>query len=471
MRIFRIIFDKELVFTVSLILLFIIWTTVIPQYQLLSIPLLLLLVYFLFYRSEDYLPFILLSYLVVVGEISPSLRMLVHFIGVTSTTIYLLKHSESLKIIFYSIHPLFRQFFIFFFVLLFISSVFSSNPVKGFEIILKEIYFFYIVFGFYSYLYLTHRTKQLISVLMLSGIIMSLSSILSIKSFNLTDIILTGTAEFRTGGLLSNVNALSGFIVVSFPFFIANIIIVKNKLTKVILLFGGLILILGILSTISRSAGLSVLLGVIFFFYHFNRKLANKILLAIIFVVVSILILPISETLLSVLRIEQGFSQRDYLWQLSFNMFKDHWFLGVGPGLWGDFMFNYSPVLQDSFIGYLFYDVHTITEGFNNSHNYYLVFASDMGIFGFLLAIYLPYIFLKIASSNLNNSQYYDTENYLINLALLTIGVSMFLRAFFEGISIITFGWVAIDLPFWIVVSLLLFYNQTFAVNPRLNKI
>ncbi|GMU97215.1 MAG: hypothetical protein AMXMBFR50_27290 [Ignavibacterium album] len=201
------------------------------------------------------------------------------------------------------------------------------------------------------------------------------------------------------------------------------------------------------------------MLGLLFVTYNINKKVTLFILLATLGVTILLLLLPTSEFILTALRLEQGFSNRDLLWQLSVDMFKDNWFLGVGPGLWGHYMFNYSPVLQDSFIGYLFHDVNVMTGGFNNSHNYYLVFMSDMGIAGLFLALYLPYAFFSIAKENLKLSKLFSYESYLLNLVLTTVGISMFIRAIFEGISIITFGWVAIDLPFWIVVSLLAYYN------------
>ncbi|WP_297843310.1 O-antigen ligase family protein [Ignavibacterium sp.] len=269
-----------------------------------------------------------------------------------------------------------------------------------------------------------------------------------------------GSASFRTGGLLSNVNALSGYIVVVFPLFIFYLFIKNSRILKILILLGLTVLSLGVLATISRSAGLSIIIGLLFFSYIINKRAALWIVFSVLIVVLVLLILPTSEMILSALRIEQGFSQRDLLWELSIEMFKDNWFLGVGPGLWGLQMFNYSPVLQDSFIGYLFYDVNVITGGFNNSHNYYLVFMSDLGIFGLFLSLYLPFTFFSIAKENLKLSKLYSNESYLLNLALTTVGVSMFIRAFFEGISIITFGWVAIDLPFWIIVAILIYNNQ-----------
>lgn len=453
-------FDSGLLlFCLALLLIFLVWVSFIPQFQILIIPVSLLIFYFVLLKPDHYLPFILLTYLVVVGEINPTLRMFVHILGSVSLLTYLLLKKNEVKRVFETIDKRIKKYIAYFFIIILITSIFSEIPQKGIEIIIKELYFFFIVFTFYVFIHNKRNIYPIIIVLMLSGISMSISSIINLAEFNLIDLLLKGSASFRTGGLLSNVNALSGYIVVVFPFFVFFYLTSTSKILRSILVIGMLILILGVFATISRSAGLSILLGLFFFTYIVNKKIALVLISSILIIIIMLLLLPTSEFILSALRIEQGFSQRDHLWQLSVNMFKDNWLFGVGPGLWGLKMFNYSPVLQDSFIGYLFYDVNKITEGYNNSHNYYLVFMSDMGIAGLFLALYLPYAFFSITKENLRISKTLDRKVYLLNLALTTVGVSMFIRAFFEGISIITFGWVAIDLPFWIVVTLLIYNN------------
>lgn len=447
------------VFCLSLLLIFMAWVSFLPELQIFIIPASFLIIYFIFLKQEHYLPFILLMYLVVVGEINPTLRVVVHILGFISLLVFLFLNKDEIKSVFYSIDNRIKKYFIYFFSIIFITTIFSHIPSKGFEIIIKELYFFFIVFSVYVYIKTKSKIYPVIFILMLSGIIMSLSSIINLAEFNLIDLLFKGSSAYRSGGLINNVNALSGYIVVVFPFFVFFYLLNKSGILRSFLILGMVILILGVFATISRSAGLSIMLGLLFVTYNINKKVTLFILLATLGVTILLLLLPTSEFILTALRLEQGFSNRDLLWQLSVDMFKDNWFLGVGPGLWGHYMFNYSPVLQDSFIGYLFHDVNVMTGGFNNSHNYYLVFMSDMGIAGLFLALYLPYAFFSIAKENLKLSKLFSYESYLLNLVLTTVGISMFIRAIFEGISIITFGWVAIDLPFWIVVTLLAYYN------------
>lgn len=455
--------NKDLfAYSVLLTLFFFVWISLLKDSQYFIVPIALLSFYFIVLAPKNYLPFLLLLYLVLVGEINPSLRVMVHIIGFLSLSVYLFNNKNRIGLVISSIDKRLLRFLFLFFAVIIVTSILSKFPQKGFEILLKEIYFFFIVFAFFTSIILNHNHKIILIILMLSGIIMSVSSIINLADFNIIDLILTGSSSFRTGGLLSNVNALSGYLVIAFPIFVAQLINNRNNISKYIYTLGIVVLIMGVLSTISRSAGLSIILGLLFFTYNVSRKFFWSIIIFILLLMLVLIISPFSEIILTLFRLEQGFSQRDLLWELSLTMFKNNWLFGVGPGLWGMEMFNYSPVLQDSFVGYLFYDVHKLTEGFNNSHNYYLVFSTDMGISGLFLSFYLPFIFFSIAKENLRFSKLLSSEEYIINLALVTVGVSMFIRAFFEGISIITFGWIAIDLPFWLVFSLIIYYNNLY---------
>jgi hypothetical protein len=43
---------------------------------------------------------------------------------------------------------------------------------------------------------------------------------------------------------------------------------------------------------------------------------------------------------------------------------------------------------------------------------------------------------------------------------LSAIGAGLFIRGFFEGINLITFGWITMDLPFWLVFASLIYYFE-----------
>ena len=77
-------------------------------------------------------------------------------------------------------------------------------------------------------------------------------------------------------------------------------------------------------------------------------------------------------------------------------MLKDHWLFGIGPGSYGYEMYNYFPVMLNSWIGKVIIETNVMTGGNNNSHNFFLVFFTDMGVLGLLTALALPVVFFKI---------------------------------------------------------------------------
>lgn len=161
------------------------------------------------------------------------------------------------------------------------------------------------------------------------------------------------------------------------------------------------------------------------------------------------------EIFFELTRIEAGLSMRDHYWNMTLEMISNNFLIGIGPGSWGNFMFSYLPVMLESFEGQLLLYGYTITQGVNAAHNIYLVFFSEMGIFGlivlfiFISSIY--YMTVKIIKGK---------KNIIHSKNILTVGISavatgMFIRGFFDSISLFTFGWISIDLPFWFLIIIL----------------
>ena len=174
---------------------------------------------------------------------------------------------------------------------------------------------------------------------------------------------------------------------------------------------------------------------------------------------------PISDGLILIFRLSEGVSQRDYLWQLAFNIISANPLIGIGPGAYSFEMFNYFPILLNSYEGQLFIELQKNSLGFNGSHNFYLALFSDLGVLGLLVSFLLPYVFLKIAKKTLKLSKMLKCKEYKIILGLTAIGIGMFVRGLFEGISLITYGWITVDMPFWIIFLLLIHYYEKLKVQ------
>jgi len=177
-----------------------------------------------------------------------------------------------------------------------------------------------------------------------------------------------------------------------------------------------------------------------------------------IFKSVYLLKIPALNQFTFILRVQEGLANRDYLWKLAYSMIKDNPILGIGPGSYKFEMFNYFPVMLTSWEGKLFVELYTLTLGKNNSHNFYLAMFTDLGVLGFISSIMLPIIYMNIGYKTIRLAKSFQKEVYLLVIGITAAGAGMFVRGIFEGISIITYGWLSVDLPFWMIFGILGFY-------------
>jgi O-antigen ligase len=168
---------------------------------------------------------------------------------------------------------------------------------------------------------------------------------------------------------------------------------------------------------------------------------------------------------------------------MAINVIKDHPLFGIGPGAYKYEMFNYFPYMLDDWWGRLFIYYHEVTEGANFSHNFFLVFFSDMGVLGLLTAIFLPIIYFKIGIETMKKYKSGHAENYYLIVVLFAAGTSIIARNFFNSIGILFYGGVTTDLPFWLIFSSLIYFymnatnkdyslknSESFVTNNLLNN-
>jgi len=211
----------------------------------------------------------------------------------------------------------------------------------------------------------------------------------------------------------------------------------------------------------SRSAILGILLSSLIIIYTLKKKRFYQIAFAIIFIgLIVILYPPFNETLTLFLRIEEGMSARDKLWDMSLKIINDNPIFGLGPGAYKYEYFNYLPFMLNDWWGKLMIYYYDVAEGVNFSHNYFLVFFSDMGIFGLVTAISLPIIYFNIGFKAINRYKQSDSENYYLIISLFAAGISIIFRNFFNSIGLLFYGGITTDLPFWLIFASLIFYYK-----------
>ena len=443
--------------------------SVFTAYIWFTLPVVLAIFLLIVYGVRFYLFFVIVSLLTLVGEVNPSLRLVVQIIAFGGLSILFLKKYGFVFKKYPAIPSLLLNFIAFFYSVIILSTLFSRYPLTGFIQTIKISIFFYLMYLLYSFIKSLKDINLYIISLFVASVIMALSTFINFvdSGFNLENL---ATAHLRTGGLLGNVNAIGGYYAVVIP--IAVTFLFYEKLESKRIYLAGLILVfsVGMLIVVSRSAIISVIVSLLFILFYLNKKYF-KVLIGCLFILFLLYLFvdPLNEFISVVLRVERGLTRRDYLWQISTGIIKDNFWFGVGPGSWGKEMFNYFPVLLNSFKGKLFIQLYEQTGGFNNSHNFYLVFFSDMGIFGLITAFFFPFVFFRIGFQTIKKAKVFNRNLFLLAVGITAVGAGMFIRGFFEGISLITIGRITVDIPFWTLFIILIYlYNNISYLNPSL---
>lgn len=469
---FRTYYSKhwEVISSTVFILIFFGFISLPEIVLILSVIALILIGLILIYGRDLYLFFTIFSLLALVGELSESIRAIVQlnaFFGLTF--LFLKSYGFSFKT-FPKIPPKLIHFFLLLYFSLIVSTIFSQYFLTGLIEILMGSIFFLLLYLIFSQIRSKIQIYFCILAIIFSTLISSGGLLFELIYQNFDFLYIAANANLKTGGVLSNYNATAAFFAMSIPILFS--LVFSSELRKLRLLFTAvlMIFIISILVTTSRSSMLAVFTSSVFILYNTNKKLLRYLILGLLSMFFLILIIPsINESVIILFRLSEGISQRNYLWDITLQMIFDNPIFGVGPGAWHYEMIRYFPVILNSYLGQSFVDLYKITKGFNLAHNFYLVFWSDMGILGLCSSIFLPYTFLQISLSVLRIMEKVRNLDYYLVLGLTAAGIGMFFRGFFEGISLITFIWITVDLPFWLIFAIICYYYLNLGENNSRN--
>lgn len=422
------------------------------------------LILFLKFGNKFLFVFAIVSLLTITSSFGEEVRMVIQVLDF-SILLYLLLSKYGLN---FCLYPKFPKeviiFFIVFIVAIFLSFSFSNYPAKGYLFIFRMTIFFLIAYLVYSQIDSWANIKLVLFSLIIVSFIISISILIDFvqNSYSLANFI--NDSNFRSGGLITNVNAAGGLFAIIVPIILALYLKYREHKLKYIFFILSLTIGIGIVLSSSRAAFLSLFISILFIAYKLNRNLFIYIIgILIIIVIMFIFISPLNEFAILFFRIQDGLSNRDFLWDMTINIIKENWLFGVGPGAYGSVTFNYFPVMFDSWQGMVFIDLFNVTGGGNVSHNFYLAMFSELGFLGFISSIMLPIIYLRLSFKTF---KYYKDSNYShLLIGIIAVGLGMFVRANFDNVNIISIGYITNDLPFWIVFGLLMFLYNTIDIN------
>lgn len=438
------------------------------NYLILGILLSVLLFIFLIYNDDSLLFFSILLFLVFIGEgIGPTFRLIFQ---ITALSLILFLFLKKYGFEFESFPKVPKQFILlilFLYAAIFISSFFSKYSGASIGLIFRLTAFLFIVYLFYGQLNSSHSTKVILISLFSASAIMAVAVFYDffVNGISLINFI---SVSYRASGIISNFNATSGFFAITIPITFALLFSSIEKSKKILLTAFLFVQVFGVLFTGSRSAYLAIFASTVIILYNFDKKLLKKVaVVSIIVVLILILIEPVRDFVTMFFRIERGVTSRDKLWEISLSMIKENFLFGIGPGSYKYEMFNYFPVIIDSFQGKLLMTLFDYTDGRNVSHNFYLTLFSDLGILGFVFSILFPLLIFSFLKKIIKHLKEIKETEYFIFVGIAGTVGGMFIRGFFEGINLMSYGAIYVDLPLWLLISITLYYYNKLFNNQK----
>ena len=446
---------------VPLVILTVAITVLLINYLLIGIAAIVISLLILLYGERFLIGLIIVSLLTIVSEFGSTIRLFVQITNFSLLGFLFIKHYG----LNFSKYPKVPKSILYFLLLYYFSmiipTIFSQHFFAGITMIVRQTIFFIIAYIFFSFIKDIKYVKTIIISLIVVSLIIALSSIYQFYDggFNLVDVALG--MRHRISSIISNPLKASTFFILTLPLVLTFGLSNKYKDNKKFFLFIAATLLIGLLLIISRSAIFVIFLSVMFIIYQLNKSWFKKsIIIMFIITLLFFLIEPLYDSISLLFKIKIGLSQRDYFWEMAFNVIKDNPIIGIGPGSFSYEVFNYSPVLLDSWPGRVIIDLYMATQGENPSHNIFLKFASDMGIPGIVSILYFTLLYFKIVKRTLKKANGGKQEYYLIILTISAAAGSLFIRGLFDSIGILTYGIVVNDLPFWLWFSIIIFFYQ-----------
>jgi len=84
---------------------------------------------------------------------------------------------------------------------------------------------------------------------------------------------------------------------------------------------------------------------------------------------------------------------------------------------------------------------------------------SDLGVLGLAASLILCYAYIKIGLTVMAAYKQIEPNLYFFSAALLSLGIGMFVRGFFEWGGILGYGMINTDLPFWTGFAILIYLH------------
>ncbi len=409
------------------------------------------------YGERFLIAFVIFSYLTVPSDIGDLIRVLLNILNFLILG-YLFLKRYGLEFSDYPEIPKSMLYLLVFTVsTMTMSAFYSASILTGFIEISRTVIFLVLFYWLYSFLSDDKAVFGFINALLLSAIVIALSMF---YEFLRTDkfIFMLGSMGYVTlGGYFTNSTAVGGFLAVTLSLTLLYLFIKKKRKYRSLIIFFFLLQLIALFLTNARAAIAAAFVSVMFTLYYMNRKVFRRTAATIIIAAVMLFHIPYFSSIIdNYFRVNRIFENtRYYLWEMAWGMIKDNPILGVGPGMFNHYMYAYLPVRMGSWTEQQIYVLQQIAAA--PSHNFFLMRASQEGIFGLISAVGIFIIYFGYGFRLIKLSKHDRGNYYILSVGITGIGLGLLVRSFFEATGIFTNGWITRDLPFWLLLGILFY--------------
>lgn len=439
------------VLTAALLVLF-------SDYLILIIAAVILLFILLRFGEDGLVSVVAVIFMVISNEYGMAIRTMVQMTGGGVLGLLFLKHYGFSFSKYPPYPPLLQLFLAFFLFSMFLATFLSDYIMVGIDQIIRTVMFIAIIYFFFAYTYKERRYKFLIDLLILVAAISSLFSIFDLLYSNIAVFSSTGAVMRRIGGAFTNINNVAAAFAIAGSMSFISGYLADDRRKKRLYYSAMAIIVFGLFLTFSRAGMMALGISLAFQLFFLNRRLFTTLAFIAVFGF-GLLLLISTETrdlLVAVFRIDYALSGRGNLWDTTLEIISDNWLTGVGPGAFKYEMYNYITVRFGTYEEVVMYYLFYVTS-FGHSHHFYIFMLSELGIAGLISALFLPFVYLKIAYKTLRNYKELGLDKQIKLLyAVIGTGIAMFIRGFFESINLMSYGGLRSDLPFWLLFLILL---------------
>jgi O-antigen ligase len=406
--------------------------------------------------------------LLFTSDFNEQLRNIYNFAGITIFLFLFLKHFGLTYKSYPKLPKNINTLIVIVLVSLGISTIFSVDISISIFRVSKQLLFFLLCYFIYSLNCKLDLEKTLLSTIVFSAVILAMSVFYEFITNYSSGGFFSGTEIItRYSGFYENPNAVGLFFATAIPVSIYYLMINKNQdYYKYVWICIVVVLIISLLLGNSRSS----LAALVFSIGYITFKLKPSAFKYLFFVVASIITLLLTidttrEFIFLYIRFERILeTTRNFYWEIAISIFSEHPLVGAGPGTFDLFIYKFMPVQLGGFTEAQLWWAKSGT-----AHNFYLFRLAEMGVIGFITALYFVYVIFHISHYLFNKIT--DKKDFYLLLVYKGITIGLFVRSFIETTGFLTHGWITRDLPFWIILIVILTNFKSQLSDKPINKI